>query len=117
MGCTTHFAQLCCTFMGGCYLKAYRTTKMASGNDDLLYEDDLGAILAIIEADMFENDEDMESEIVPVSKISRLEKIVHSNASFVKKLVYPKQVYQGKRKQNINITLPLIVPAIGILVV
>ena len=70
---------------------------MASGKDDFLYEDDLGGILAIIEADMFENDEDMESEIVPVSKISCLEKIVHSNASFVQKLVYPKQVYQGKR--------------------
>ena len=50
--------------MGGHYLKAYRTTKKASGKDDFLYEDDLDAVLAIIDADMFENDADMESEIV-----------------------------------------------------
>ena len=46
-----------------------------------------------------------------------IEKIVRSNASFVQKFVYPKQVYQGSRKQNINSTLPLIAPAIVILVV
>ena len=54
--------------MGGHYLKAYKTTKMATGKNDLLYEDDLDAILAIIDADMFENDEDMESEIVTCIK-------------------------------------------------
>ena len=37
---------------------------MVSGKDRFLYEDDLDAILAIINADMFENDEDMKSEIV-----------------------------------------------------
>ena len=64
MGPTTHSTQLCWIFMGGHYLKAYRTTKMASGKDGFLYEDDLDVVLAITDADMFENDEDMESEIV-----------------------------------------------------
>ena len=41
---------------------------MASGKGDYLYEDDLDAILAIIDGDMFENDEDMESEIVTCIK-------------------------------------------------
>ena len=41
---------------------------MASGKDDFLYEDDLDAILAIIDADLFENNEDMESEIVTCIK-------------------------------------------------
>ena len=54
--------------MGDRYLKAYRTTNMASGKDDFLYEDDLDAVLAIIDADMFENDEDMEPEIVTCIK-------------------------------------------------
>ena len=71
-GRTTHFAQLCCTFMGCRYLKAHRTTKMASDKDDFLYEDDLDAVLAITDADLFENDEDMESEIVTCIKKSTL---------------------------------------------
>ena len=54
--------------MGGRNLKAYRTTKMASGKDDFLYEDDLDGVLAIIDADMIENDADMESEIVACIK-------------------------------------------------
>ena len=54
--------------MGGCYLKVYRTTKMASGMDDFLYEDNLDAFLAITDADMFENDKDMESTIVTCIK-------------------------------------------------
>ena len=103
--------------MGGRYLKAYRTTKMASGKDDFLYEDDLDAVLAIIDAGMFENDEDMKSDIVTCIKNLPSRKIVRSNASFVQKFVYPKQVYQGTRKQNINSTVPLIVSAIVILVV
>ena len=37
---------------------------MASGKDHFLYEDDLDAIFAIMDADMFENNKDMESEIV-----------------------------------------------------
>ena len=61
--CTTHFVQLCCNFMGSRSLEAYRTTKMASGRDNFLYEDCLDANLAIINVDIFENDEDMESEI------------------------------------------------------
>ena len=52
--------------MGGPYLKAYRA--MASGKDDFIYGSDLDAILAIIDANMFENDEDMESEIVTCIK-------------------------------------------------
>ena len=55
---------------------------------------------------MLENDEDMGSEIVTCTKINPLEKIVLSNASFVQTFVYPKQVHQGTRKQNINNTLP-----------
>ena len=63
--------------MGGCYLKVYRTTKMASGMDDFLYEDNLDAFLAITDADMFEDDKDtdmfennkdMESTIVTCIK-------------------------------------------------
>ena len=41
---------------------------MASGKDDFPYEDDLNAILAIVDADMFENDEDMKSEIITCIK-------------------------------------------------
>ena len=41
---------------------------MASGKDDFLYEDDIDAVLAITDEDMFENDEDMESEIVACIK-------------------------------------------------
>ena len=54
--------------MVGRYLKAHRTTKMASGKDGFLYHDDLHAALAITDADMFENEEDMESEIVTYIK-------------------------------------------------
>ena len=50
--------------MGGHYLKANRTTKMTSGKDHFFYEDDLDAILPIMDAYMFENYKDMESEIV-----------------------------------------------------
>ena len=48
--------------------KGVQNNKMVSDKDDFLYEDDLDAILAIIDADMFENDEDMESEIVTCIK-------------------------------------------------
>ena len=54
--------------MGGHYLKAYRTTKIASGKDDFLYEDDLDTVLAIIDVDMIENDADLESEILTCIK-------------------------------------------------
>ena len=54
--------------MCGRYLKVYRTTKMASGKDDFLYEDGLDTVLAIMDADMFENDEDMESKILTCIK-------------------------------------------------
>ena len=37
---------------------------MASGKDDFLYEYDQDAVLAMNDADILENDEDMESEIV-----------------------------------------------------
>ena len=103
--------------MGGRYLKSYRTTKMASGKDDFLYEDDLDAVLAIIDADMFENDEDMESGIVTCIKNLPSRKTVRPNSSFGQTFVYPKHVYQGTRKQNINSTVPLIVSAIVILLV
>ena len=62
------FAQLSCIFMGRHFLKVYRTTKMASGKDDFLYEDDFDAVLAIIDAVMLENDENMASERVTCIK-------------------------------------------------
>ena len=62
------FAQLSCIFMGSHFLKVYRTTKMASGKDDFLYEDDFDAVLAIIDAGMLENDENMASERVTCIK-------------------------------------------------
>ena len=65
---TVHFTKLCWTFMGVRYLKACKTTKMPSGKDGFLYEDDFDAVLAIIDAGMFENGEDMESEIVTCIK-------------------------------------------------
>ena len=47
---------------------------MASGEDHFLYEDDLDAIFAIMDADMFENNKDMESEIVMcIKKLSSWE--------------------------------------------
>ena len=46
-----------------------------------------------------------------------LEKIVLLNESFVQKFVYPKQVYQGTGKQNMNNTVPIIMSAIVILTV
>ena len=57
----THFAQSRCTFMGGWYLKVYKTTKMASGKDDFFYKNDFDAVLAEIDADMFEKDKDVGS--------------------------------------------------------
>ena len=60
--------------MGGRYVKAYRTTKLASGMDHFLDEDELDAILAIMDADMFENNKDIESEIVMcIKKLSSRE--------------------------------------------
>ena len=53
---------------------------MLSGKDDFFYKDDLDAVLAIIDAYMFENDKDMESDIVTFAQIYLLEKIVLSNA-------------------------------------
>ena len=41
---------------------------MASGKDEFLYEDDFDAVLAVTDADMFENDADMVSEIVTCIK-------------------------------------------------
>ena len=45
-----------------------------NNNEDFLYDDDLDAILAIMDADMFENNKDMESEIVMcIKKLSSRE--------------------------------------------
>ena len=76
--------------MGGRYLMAYRTTKMASHKDNIFYQDDLNAVLAIIDADMFENDKDMESEIVRcIKKLPSRE-----NCSF--KCIFCPKVYLSK---------------------
>ena len=56
---------------------------MTSGKDHFFYEDDLDAILPIMDAYMFENYKDMESEIVTCIKNYPLEKIIRSNTSFV----------------------------------
>ena len=90
---------------------------MVSGKDDFLYRDDLDAVLAIIDAFMFENDEDMESETVTFIKNLPSRKNCSFKSSFVQKVVYPKQASQGIRKQNINSTLTMIVWAIVILAV
>ena len=76
--------------MGGRYVKAYRTTKLASGMDHFLDEDELDAILAIMDADMFENNKDIESEIVMcIKKLSSRE-----NCLF--KWEFCPKVYQSK---------------------
>ena len=111
------FAQLSCIFMGSHFLKVYRTTKMASGKDDFLYEDDFDAVLAIIDAGMLENDENMASERVTCIKNLPCRENCLLSASFIQKVVYSKHVYQGTRKQNIYSALPFIVSAIVILVV
>ena len=73
---------------------------MLSGKDDFFYKDDLDAVLAIIDAYMFENDKDMESDNLCPNLPSR------ENCSFkCQTFVYPKQIYQGTRKQNTNSTL------------
>ena len=59
-----YFAQSCYTFMGSRYLKAYRPIKMAPGKNDYFYGDDLEAILTIIDANMFQNNRDMQSDIL-----------------------------------------------------
>ena len=51
-------------FHGWLLSKRVQSNKMASGKDGFLFEDDLNPVLAIIDADMFENDKDMKSEIV-----------------------------------------------------
>ena len=55
-------------FHGWSLSKRVQTNKMASGNNGFLYEDDPDPVLAIIDADMFENDENMESVIVSCLK-------------------------------------------------
>ena len=84
--------------MGGHCLKVYRMTKMAPGKDDFLYEYDLDAVLPIFDADTFENDEDIESDIVTCFKNLLPGKIAPSSTSFVQTFVYTKQIYQGTRK-------------------
>ena len=55
-------------FHGWSLSKRVQNNKMDSGNNGFLYEDDPDPVLAIIDADMFENDEDLESEIVSCFK-------------------------------------------------
>ena len=71
---------------------------MALHKDYFLCEDDLDCVLTITDADLFGNDEDMESEITTCIKSLPSSKIALSNASFVQNFVYPKQVYQGARR-------------------
>ena len=55
-------------FHGWRLSKRVQNNKMASGKDGFLYEDDADPVLVITNADMFENDEDMESVIVSCIK-------------------------------------------------
>ena len=105
--------------MGDHYLKAYRTTKMGSGKDDFLYEDYLDAVLAIIDADMFKNDEDMESVTVTCIKNLSYRKNCSFKCEICPKVCLSKValVYQGTRKQNINSPVSMIVSVIVILAV
>ena len=90
---------------------------MASDKDCFLYEFDHDIILAITDADMFEKDEDMESDIVTcMTNLPSRENCLFKY-EFCPKIFLPRaSCLLSKRKQNINTTLPLIVPAIAILV-
>ena len=103
--------------MSGRYLKAYRTAKMASGKNDFLYEDDLDAVLAIIDADMFENDEDMESEIVTCIKNLPSRENCSFKCEFCPKACLSKAGFSRHEKKNISSAVPTIVSAIVILAV
>ena len=103
--------------MGGRYLKAYRTTNTASGKDHFLYEDDLDATLPITDADMFENDDDMESEIITCIKNLPSRENCSFKCEFCPKVRLSKAGLPDSRKQNINSTVPTIVSTIVILAV
>ena len=62
------------------------------------FEDDVNAVSAIIDSDMFENDEDMESEIVTCIKNLPSREICSFKCDFVQIFVYPRQVSEGTRK-------------------
>ena len=115
------FRSIMLHFHGWSLSKGLKTTRMASGKDDFLYENDLDAILAIIDADTFENDEDTESEIVTCIKNLPSRENCLFKCKFCLKVCLSKaglsRHIAGTRKQNINSTLPLIVSAIVILVV
>ena len=78
---------------------------MASGKDYFFCEYDLDAVLGIIDADMFENDEDMESEFVTCIKNLP----ARENCAF--KWEFCPKFCQGTRKQNIP-HVPVIVSMI-----
>lgn len=59
--------------------------KWLQERDDFLHQDDLHTALAIVDADIFEKDKDMESEIVTCVKNLVKMKIVPSNACFIQK--------------------------------
>ena len=62
------FHSIMLHFHGWSLSKGVQKNKNGFRQGRFLYEDDLDAVLAIIDADMFENDEDMESEIVTCIK-------------------------------------------------
>ena len=96
--------------MGGRYLKVYRPTKWLQARAI--------SLLAITDADMFEYDEDTESEIVTCIKNLPSRENCLFKWEFCSKVCLSKaSLSRGMRNQNINSTLPLIVPAIVILVV
>ena len=90
---------------------------MTSGKADFLYEDDLDAVLAITDADIFENDEDMESEIITCIKNLPSRENCSFKCEFSPKVFLSKAGLPYTRKQNINSTVPMIVSTTVILAV
>ena len=88
---------------------------MASGKDDFLYVDDLDAVLAIIDADMLENDEDMESEIVTCIKNLPSRENCFFKCEFCPEVCLSKAGLSKHEKAKHQSTLPLIVSDIVVL--
>ena len=78
--------------MGGFVWRRTEQEKWLQERDDFLYQDDLHTALAIVDADIFEKDKDIESDnLTCVKNLMKMKmNIVPSNPSFVQKFVYQK---------------------------
>ena len=79
---------------------------MALHKDDFLCEDDLDCVLAITDADLFGNDEDMESEIVTCIKSLPSSKIALSNASLSKTLSIQSRFIKAREGKTSTVHCP-----------